>query len=336
MTDQNLASLTMDPLRGTSAILWKGITKALVDGGSLDAKKIGALKGSKEYMAVLDAVAGASASASGVEEDKIKEAAEIIAASKKVVIVHSPDRRQDQSAGDAETLGNLVVLLRAAGASAELLLPRTFSNTAGLAVTGADPSFAPGRTAPPGKAAGVRSRKELLDLLEKGEIRGALVIGEDPMAWGSTGTWLQNIEFLAAVDWTETETTRFADVVLPGSTFLETEGTRCNFEGRVIEYARAVEPPAGASGLEVLEGLATEFGLKDVTGATDRLAAIVKKNADGLLPFYWNTGEERMGGETALSSGKGGGKSSLLPPLTHTGRYKKEIREVGTGRFRVR
>jgi formate dehydrogenase major subunit len=330
MTDQHLASIAMDPMRGTAAILWSGISKAMIDSG--------AFKADKEFTATLDAIAGAAAAVSGVDDEKIKEAAAMIAGAKNIVIIHSPDRRQDQSAGDIEALANLVVLLRSAGASAELLLPRLFSNTAGLAMTGADPSFAPGRTEPPAAAAGVRTRKELLELLEKGEIRGALVIGEDPMASGATGSWLQNIEFLAAVDWTDTETTRFADVVLPGSTFLETEGTRCNFEGRLVEFARAVEPPAGVSGREVLEGLAMEFGLKDLSDTSALLRAIVEKNAKDLLPWYWNTGEKRDGSiKTKLAAaGHGAGKRALLPPMTHTGRYRKEIREVGTGRFRVR
>jgi anaerobic selenocysteine-containing dehydrogenase len=140
------------------------------------------------------------------------------------------------------------------------------------------------------------------------------------------------------VDWTETETTRFSDVVLPGSTFLETAGTRVNFEGKVIDFARAVEPPAGVSGREVLEGLAREFGLEDAESPADGLLKAVEKNSGDLLPWYWNTGQEREGGPEARLApiGSGAGKKTLMPPLTHTGRYKKEIREVGTERFRVR
>ena len=85
-------------------------------------------------------------------------------------------------------------------------------------------------------------------------------------------------------------------------------------------------------------GLATEFGLKDVTGSAKQLSSAVEKNLDALLPWYWNTGQERDGAvETKLAAaGLGAGKTALMPPLTHTGRYRKEIREVGTGRFRVR
>ena len=112
-------------------------------------------------------------------------------------------------------------------------------------MTGADPAFTAGRIPAGDSFKGARSHKELRGLLEAGEIRAALIIGEDPMAWGRTGAWFGNVEFMAAMDWTDTETTRFANVVLPGSTFLETNGTRCNFEGRVARFIRAVEPPAG-------------------------------------------------------------------------------------------
>jgi len=45
----------------------------------------------------------------------------------------------------------------------------------------------------------------------------------------------------------------------------------------------------------------------------------------------WKVGTTE-GGKKAAGSHTG----SLQPPLTHSERYKREIREVGTGRFRVR
>ena len=73
---------------------------------------------------------------------------------KSVVIIHSPDRPQDSSPGDIETLGNLVVLLRSAGVRAEILLPRIAANSAALEPVGADPAFAPGRSSEPAEPAG--------------------------------------------------------------------------------------------------------------------------------------------------------------------------------------
>jgi predicted molibdopterin-dependent oxidoreductase YjgC len=231
-----------------------------------------------------------------------------------------------------------VILLRSVGVDANLLLPRTMANSAGVEVSGADPAFAAGRLPSPEGLPGARTHRDLRRLLSEGEIRAALVIGEDPMDWGKSGAWFQNVEFLAVMDWTPTETTAYADVVLPGSTYLESGGTRCSFEGKLVRFTQAVQPPAGNTGIEVLTGLADDFGIGLSDDLTGEIAGLVEKNLPETAPFYWNTGEER----------KSGPAPSLIPvearvetvsiqsPLTHGEKYKKEIREVGTERFRVR
>jgi len=140
------------------------------------------------------------------------------------------------------------------------------------------------------------------------------------------------------MDWTDTETTSSADVVLPGSNYLETTGTRCNFEGKLVKYARAVAPPAGASGDEVLRGLAAEFGIAAGNDTTAEIETIIREKLGDLARFYWNTGEERVppGSLRLVPTGAAVQTGSMQPPLTHGEKYKREIREVGTGRFRVR
>jgi formate dehydrogenase major subunit len=337
-TDQALSTVAMDPMRGRAAVLWNGVLQLLIDGGVLDAAKIAEIAGGKAFLEGRDFGVDKVAQLTGVDAAAIRSAAGILGKSKRVVIIHSPDRVQDQAEGDLQTLGNLVLLLRSAGVRADLLLPRMHANSAGLEVTGADPSFGPGRSPAPPGAAGAGSREELRALLESGEIRGALIVGEDPLAWGPTGSWFRDVEFLAAMDWTDTETTRAADVVLPGSTYLETAGTRCSFEGALLSYSRVVEPPAGAAGDEVLKGLAGELGVatpEDTAAAAD---SAVRGALGDLVRFYWNTGEERVAaaGPRLVRSGEGVRTGSIPPPLTHGEKYKREIREVGTGRFRVR
>jgi predicted molibdopterin-dependent oxidoreductase YjgC len=203
---------------------------------------------------------------------------------------------------------------------------------------GADPAFEAGRVPSRQDLPGARSHEELRKLLDSGEIRAAIVRGEDPMAWGRTGGWFENVEFLAAMDWTNTETTQYADVVLPGSTYLETQGTRCNFEGRLVTFASAAEPPAGISGREVLEGLAREFGVEVEKDLGGEIKGVVETNLGPLVCFYWNTGEDRVSEDNVriVPAETGVGTVPIQPPLTHAEKYKKEIREVGTERFRVR
>ncbi|MCX5754231.1 MAG: FAD-dependent oxidoreductase, partial [Candidatus Krumholzibacteria bacterium] len=319
-TDQILSTLAMDPMRGRAAILWNGVIQALLDEGYVKPSAVKKIAGGARFLKDRDFTIDGVASLSGVAAADIRKAAGIVKEARRIVIIHSPDRVQDQAPGDMETLANLVLLLRAAGARADLLLPRMNANSAAIEIAGADPAFGPGRVPNPEGAAGARSREELRALLASGGLKGALIIGEDPLAWGEPGSWFQNVEFLAAMDWTLTETTRSADVVLPGSTYLETEGTRCNFEGALVEYARAVEPPAGVTGPEVLRGLAREFGLETPENTTAELEAIVRKKLGDLTRYYWNTGEERVvsGSARLVPTGAVAHTGSMQPPLTHS------------------
>jgi anaerobic selenocysteine-containing dehydrogenase len=156
-----------------------------------------------------------------------------------------------------------------------------------------------------------------------------------------TTSWLRNMEFLAVMDWTETETTRAADIVLPGTTYLESEGTRCNFEGRVLAFERAVPPPSGMPGWQVLLDLARACGVNVVgcsaADLTREIATLVRDSLDGALPFLWNTGEERAWPKPArlVPVAVDGGPASAEPAITHGERYKRSIQEVGTERYRV-
>lgn len=337
-TDQILSTLAMDPMRGRAAILWNGIIQVLLDDGFIIPDVLKNIPGADEFLAARDFQPRQVSALSGIDEEEMRKAAEIIRSSKKVVFIHSPDRAQDHAPGDIETLANFVILLRAAGIEAELLLPRLISNSAGLEIMGADPAFAAGKVPVPDGISGARTHEDLWKLLSDGRIRAAIIIGEDPMAWGATGTWFQNIEFLAAMDWTHSETTQFADVVLPGSTYLESEGTRCNFEGNVIEFTRAVEPPSGLTGREVLLGLAAAFGVNISEDTTSEIRGLIENNLGDSVDYYWNTGQDRSDNmEKRLVPASAEVRAgSIVPPLTHGEQYKREIREVGTERFRVR
>ena len=337
-TDEVLSTIALDPMRGRAAILWNGVMQVLLDEGWIKSAAVKKIAGAKEFLKSRDFSLERVAALTGVAADKIRETAALVRDARRIVVIHSPDRVQDQAPGDVETFANLAILLRAGGREADILLPRLHANSAALELMGADPAFGPGRVPHPPGVAGARSREELRTLLAAGEIKGALIVGEDPMAWGTTGEWFRNVEFLAAMDWTSTETTQYADVVLPGSTFLETPGTRCNFEGALVEFAQAMAPPAGASGPEILAGLAAELDLPSPDDGREAIETIVRERLGDLVRFYWNTGEERIfpAKVRLVPTGAVAETGSIMPPLTHGGNYKREIREVGTGRFRVR
>ena len=338
--DRALAVLAMDPMRGRSAVLWNGILDLLIDEGYLPAATIAALPGGREFLGRRSFDPASVVARTGVDESDLRQAAGLLKDARRIVFIHCPDRARDRAEGDLETLANFILLLRAVGARADLLLPQAMGNSAGLEVAGADPSFAAGRRPAPGLA-GARSRADLRAILEEGRLRAAIILGEDPMRDDRTTSWLRNVEFLAAMDWTDTETTRAADVVLPGTTYLESEGTRCNFEGRVLAFEGAVGPPSGMPGWQVLAGLARACGVAVVAGSaadlTREIEALLRDGLDGGRPFLWNTGEDRAWPKQGrlVPTAVDGGPAPAEPAITHGERYKRSIQEVGTGHYRV-
>ena len=338
--DQALATLAMDPMRGRGSLLWNGILSALIDDAYFPAGTIAALAGGGEIPHPQVPDMQSVVRQTGVDERLIRRAASVIRESRRIVFIHGPDAARDRAAGDLETFANLVLLLRAVGVRADLLLPRPIGNGAGLEITGADPSFLAGLR-PAGSYPGARSHAELRGILAEGRLRAAIILGEDPMRHDTMASSFRNLEFLAAMDLSHTETSRAADVVLPGTTYLESEGTRCNFEGRVLRFARAIEPPSGVPGWRVLAGLAQALGItiaaQSAEDLTLEIGTIARQNLDGLLPFYWNTGESRTWDHRtrlALVALEGSSSPATLA-LTQGERYKQSTRELGTERYRV-
>jgi formate dehydrogenase major subunit len=337
----NRATLALDPMRGRSALLWNGVMQVLLDRGFFSRDAVRKLPGGEGFLSDLfDYSPQAISELTGVEAPKIIAAADELAAAKKVVFIHSPDRAQDQAPGDAVALANMVILLRSKGIGADLVLPFVGSNGAAVEIIGADPGFLAGRM-PANGLPGAKSRADLLALLKDGRLKAALIVGEDPMRDDKVASYFGNAEFLAVLDWTPTETTEYADVVLPGSTFLESGGTRINFEGRLTRYTQALRPPFGAATAEVLAGLAKAFGIEDAGGTIDEITAgldrLMRAHLGDRVKFTWNTGEARGGsGAVRLNVADVRTKPSpIAPPLTVAEHYKRQVREVGVAHYRV-
>ncbi len=97
-------------------------------------------------------------------------------------------------------------------------------------------------------------------------VRGLYVMGENPVISdpdiAHAEEWFHGLEFLAVQDIFLTETARAADVVLPGSSFAEKDGTFVNTERRIQLSRKAVEPPGQArADLEIVLDLSRRLGV---------------------------------------------------------------------------
>ena len=101
---------------------------------------------------------------------------------------------------------------------------------------------------------------------EGSPVRGMFIMGENPVLSdpnvAKAEEWVRKLEFLAVQDLFLTETARWADVVLPGSSFAEKEGTFANTD-RHIQLALAAVPTPGDArqDLDILVDLSRRLGL---------------------------------------------------------------------------
>ena len=106
---------------------------------------------------------------------------------------------------------------------------------------------------------------EMFDAAVAGDLRAMYIFGEDVAQTDPNTTHvvaaLQALEFLVVQDIFENETTRYADVVLPASSFLEKSGTFTNAERRIQLVAAAADPPGEArTDFDILTTISAALG----------------------------------------------------------------------------
>jgi formate dehydrogenase alpha subunit len=94
------------------------------------------------------------------------------------------------------------------------------------------------------------STVEIMQAAYEGKIKGMYIMGENPMVTdpnlNHTREAINKLEFLVVQDIFHTETTPYADVILPASAFAEKNGTFVNSDRRVLRVRKAVEMPGEA------------------------------------------------------------------------------------------
>src|SRR3989442_22751 len=128
-------------------------------------------------------------------------------------------------------------------------------------------------------------------------VRGMYIMGENPVISdpdiAHAEHWFQELEFLAVQDLFLTETARYADVVLPGSSFAEKTGTFVNTERRIQLSHKAVHTPRDARGdLEILIDLTNRLGVpSEFRGAEEVMREIAR-----VTPSWAGVTYERLQG----------------------------------------
>jgi formate dehydrogenase major subunit/formate dehydrogenase alpha subunit len=124
--------------------------------------------------------------------------------------------------------------------------------------------------------AGLKS-VEMLDECKRGNFKGIFI----------------PVEFLVVQDIFPTETTRFADVILPGASFAEKDGTFTNGERRVQRVRKAIEPLSGMAEWQVICEISTRMGYPMKYNQPSEIMDEIA----GLVPIYGGIGYDRLEGD---------------------------------------
>lgn len=239
----------------------------------------------------------------GVAREKIIEAARMYSHAGKAMIVYGLGVTEHRTGTEnSMAIANLALVCGQIGRpSTGIMALRGQNNVQGASDLGPLPATLPGYQSVADekvrdkfeKAWGRKIKKEpglksveMLDECVRGNFKGIFILGEDPAQTdpdlNHVRKALEAVDFLVVQDIFHTETTRFADVILPGASFAEKDGTFTNGERRIQRVRKAVPPVAGLAEWEVLCKLSTLMGYPM---SYDSPAEIMDEIAS-LVPIY--------------------------------------------------
>ena len=136
----------------------------------------------------------------------------------------------------------------------------------------------------------------MFDAAINNELKGLWIIGEDIVQTDPNSNHviqaMKALDLLVVQEIFMSETAKYADVVLPGTTFLEKDGTFTNTERRVQRVNKAAEPlpgtkPDGVIVTEMMQKLGFDQKIYDADEVLAEIADIV--------PFFKGITRERLG-----------------------------------------
>jgi predicted molibdopterin-dependent oxidoreductase YjgC len=261
------------------------------------------------------------AETTGVDTETLHRAVQILADNRPMAIVWGGDFVRSPSTGlsNAISLVNLQLLLGNIGMAGGGLIPlRSQNNSQGASDMGGHPAFYPGYQLAESDAtrkkfeaawgkgipttAGMTAMQMMTASLE-GKIRALYILGEDLIGGALDDAQvrrsLQNCNFVVQEGVFESETSRSADILLPGVTFAEKTGTYTNTERRVQMVRRAIAPqgesrPDWQVVMELARRIKTdevkgEFGSWEYTDTSQIMTEIA-----ALTPIYAGISHERL------------------------------------------
>ena len=263
------ATLWLRQRPGTDSVLLNAIMHAILAEGLEDKDFIAArTEGYEGFVESLKAFTPEyGEEITGVPAEDIRKAARIYASAKNAGIYYAMGITQHvMGTYNVHAVGNIALLTGNVGKRAAGVNPlRGQNNVQGACDMGGLPNVYPGYQKVDDPAIKEKFERawgttlsgkiglgatEMTGAMLSGQLKGMYIFGENPAMSDPNTTHsvkaFANLEFLVVQDIFMTETAQLADVVLPGVSFAEKEGTFTSSERRVQRVRKAVNPPGVA------------------------------------------------------------------------------------------
>jgi formate dehydrogenase alpha subunit len=309
------ADLYLEFRPGTDVALFNGLMNVIISEGLADDTFIAErTEGYEELKALVaeyspEKVEGIT----GVPADKIRSAARLYATNKPSAVIYAMGITQHTTGVDnVKSTANLAMLCGNMGVAGGGVNPlRGQNNVQGACDMGALPTVYPGYQAVAAEDVQKKFRDawgntgpltagltvtEMLQQAGEGKLRALMVVGENPMVSdpdiNHVRHCLEHTEFLVVQDIFPTETAQLADVVLPGVSFAEKDGTFSNTERRVQRVRQAIAPIGDSrQDWEIVCQIAQKMG---ATGFDFKTAQQILEEVSRLTPSYGGITYDRL------------------------------------------
>ncbi len=297
------ADIVLNHIPGTDVALLTGMMKIIVDEGLLDENFIKErcenFEDFKEFLKETDI--DTVEAITGVSKELITEAARLYASTKPASILYSLGiTEHTHGTENVLALGNLALLTGNIGKPFSGVNPiRGQNNVQGACDMGCLPDLFPGYqnvedpetihkfekawNAELNNSMGLKF-PEMLEAAQNRDVKALYIVGENPVIsepdTENIKKSLKNLDFLVVQDIFLSETAQMADVVLPGCSFAEKDGTFANSERRVQRVRKTINPvgesrPDWLITCQIAQKLCDEgFGFVDASAIYDEIAEI--------------------------------------------------------------
>jgi formate dehydrogenase major subunit len=303
-----IADLWLDPKRGTNTALIAGLANGLIKIDKVNHDFIN--RRSKNYQEYKNSISSLTlektAASTGVQVQKLNKILGMLSQDTNLVIVYGLDQCLDKSRDDLKALANLTLQLGKIGQPGNgLIMIRDYANAQGLLDMGVDSRYMPGYVTI-GQKGIERFNKlwnlnlekifkpvDIMKMLRSKKIKALLIFGENPLIAPSVQKLFPGLEFVLLLDHFKTATADMADVILPASTPLESEGTFTTCDRRVQRSEALFPPKSGFSTREIIVALAEKLAMP----LQFETAADIFKEIQQANPFYQNIASDSFWGK---------------------------------------